>query len=188
MKVSIVNPFGSCSAENIAFGIHKLEKWILRHGLNLNYKTVSSDEIRKAFKEKWGTDVWCKDSEYRYVDYETLKEIDQRMWVHRLHYISEFVDCDDFSTFYKALLNLYFGINACWMVVGEVHDINTGKLEGYHQWNAIYAGDIYLKEPQSEIPPLNTLKLTEIGWQYRPSFISDREIGKELIRKFVEVM
>jgi len=187
MKPTFVNPFGSCKIENIAFGIHKLEKWILRLGLNIKYKTISATEIEKQFKQKWGIDVWCKDSEYRYVDYETLKEIDKRMWVHRLQYYSNTWDCDDFSVLYKSLINLYFGINACWMVVGEVHSLSTGKFQGYHQWNAIYAGDIYLKEPQTEIPPIKGLEIREIDWRYKPLFISDREVSREILRRFVEV-
>jgi len=187
MKVKLVNPFGSCSIENIAFGIHKLEKWILRQGLKLEYRTISADEVKKQFKQKWGIDVWCKDSSYRYVDYETFREIDKRMWVHRLHYYSNAWDCDDYSVLYKSLINLYFGINACWMVVGEVHSL-TGEFQGYHQWNAIYAEDIYLKEPQTEIPPVEGLEIKQINWRYKPLFVSDREVSREVLRKFVEVM
>ena len=104
-------------------------------------------EVSGACVQKGITDIRHLDKEYKTTTIENWKRVVDSTYIHRIKYIAEHIDCDNFAKLFASLsIVLLGGVNSCATAYGDY--IKNGKT-GRHYFNVILTSDkkLYCFEP-----------------------------------------
>ena len=120
----------------LSLGISGLQKMY-----NLKPQFFSYGEARTLFNNLGmkAIPVSQMDTQYAYLDVETAEPLvwDVMTFLNKIAYRAETFDCDNFSFLTSSLFSLFFNINTCGTIWGDIYDAQTGKFIAGHYFNGI---------------------------------------------------
>jgi len=151
MKLSIGRKF------SVEIG-HTLLNWskcMLRKGYNIDYYTISSNDLANLVKQQIGCEYWLWDGKYWFTSLEAWKRIvtSDKLNETKQYKLDRF-DCDNFAIAFSAHVAENYDLNSAGIAIGAVLD-KDNKLLGYHAYNCLIVknGDkteLWLYEPQTD--------------------------------------
>jgi len=121
----------------------------LREKADVKPQKVSAEDIKKAYKERFGdAPNLFMDKHYWAVTKEELEKVAELLWQDQKQYVKEHFDCEDFSRAWVTFCSL-LGITAVSFSTGKV--VSGDKKVG-HAYSFVYTTDdgVYLFESETD--------------------------------------
>jgi hypothetical protein len=177
MPTSKLKPSVGKISVGLGYALYSIAKWMLRHGLNVKYYTITANELKNIAKQQIGCDCWFWDGKYWYTDLDTWKVIVQRDELNEYkQWVLDRFDCDNFAVTFSSHMAEFFDMNSAGVALGAVLDKNTKQEIGYHAYNCFIVNsngkaELWLYEPQNDYMS-KASRVTDMGWSlYRTDVI-----------------